>query len=70
MRKTLLALAAATTLAFGTMANPTKSEAHPAALAVVGIVVAVVVVTAIVANAVAAPAPQPVQRRKKYRAAY
>ena len=58
MRKTLLALTAAATVAFGTIANPTPSRAMApglAALLIVGAVVATVVVVEAVA---AAPAPR------------
>lgn len=51
MRKTLLALAASAVIVGGTIASPTRSEAHPAAIVVVAIVAAAVIGTVVVAHA-------------------
>ena len=53
MRKTLLAMGAATIIGFGTLANPTPSHAAAPGV-VVAIIIGAIVATVVVANAVAA----------------
>lgn len=56
MRKVILALTAAVVVSAGTIVAPTKSEAHPAALVVAGVVAVTVIGTIIVLDALARPA--------------
>ena len=69
MRRVILSLSAAAAIAAGAVVAPTKSEAHPAALVVAGVVAVTVIGTIIVLDALARPAhaefaPQPMYPRR------